>query len=438
MLTDAQARKARPAEKDYKLADAGGLYLMVTRAGAKSWRQKYRIHGKEKVLTHGLYPEVGVQEARERRDVARRLIHDGRDPAIVKMKARVAAAIAAGETFEVLARAWHDQEKGRWSPVHASDVLNSLERDVFPELGALPLKEIDRPTVLRVLRLVEKRGAIETARRLRQRISAVFIFAIAEGKADTDPATAEMRAALKPLPKKGKQPAIIKVEGLRQLLHAAEASGASPVTKLGSRLLGLTAVRPGVVLGVGWTEFEGIDWEVPASPGSHPDALWRVPASRMKLALDRKDEEAFEHLVTLSWQAVAVLQTIRRLTGRCPLVFPSQRHSHKPMSANAIGYLYNRVGFHGRHVPHGWRAGFSTIMNERAERNARDTGQKALAELDAKVIDLMLAHVPKDKVEGAYNRAAFMPRRREIAAEWADLLMDGLPPAAELLTGARR
>jgi integrase len=234
--------------------------------------------------------------------------------------------------------------------------------------------------------------------------------------------------ALVPRRKRGKQPAISDLEKLQELLRLAEASGASPVTKIASRLLALTAVRPGVVRGAAWHEFEGIDWNAEAAIGG--DAIWRIPAERMKLTLERKDDTGFEHIVPLPRQAVDALLAIRPLTARYKFIFPSTRHSHRPMSENAIGYLYNRVGFHGRHVPHGWRAAFSTIMNERAERLGRPT--------DRAVIDLMLAHLPANKVEGSYNRADFMPRRREIAQEWADLITEGLAPAAELLTGPRR
>jgi integrase len=184
-----------------------------------------------------------------------------------------------------------------------------------------------------------------------------------------------------------------------------------------------------VLRGATWAEFEGIDW-TSSRPEQAEASLWRVPAARMKVVLDRKDDAAYEHLVPLSRQAVEALATIQPLTGRFPLIFPSARHGHRPMSENAIGYLYNRAGYHGRHVPHGWRAAFSTIMNERAERLGR-AGDRA-------IIDLMLAHIPANKVEGAYNRAAYMERRREIAQEWADLVLDGAPPAERLLQYPRR
>ena len=290
----------------------------------------------------------------------------------------------------------------------------------------MPINQIDAPLVLAALRKIEGRGSLETAKRVRQRMSAVFIHAISEGICPGDPAALVARAMM-PARKRSKQPAIADVEALRDLLRVVEASGASPVTKIGSRLLALTAVRPAVLRGASWEEFEGIDWG--AGKAESPTPIWRIPSRRMKLVLDRKDDASFEHVVPLSRQAVEALLSIRPLTGRYSLVFPSERHSHRPMSENAIGYLYNRCGYHGRHVPHGWRAAFSTIMNERAERAGR-AGDRA-------IIDLMLAHVPTNRVEGAYNRAAYMERRREIAQEWADLLLDGLCPAGELPSARR-
>lgn len=264
--------------------------------------------------------------------------------------------------------------------------------------------------ILTVLRKVEARGSIETARRLRQRISTVFAYAMSEGIADRDPAAGIVKA-LKPLPKKGRQPAITSLEEVRTILAAAEASTASPIVKMASRLLALTAVRSGVVRSATWDEFEGIDWDG-EGPESDTRPLWRIPAARMKLSVERKDEEAFEHLVPLSTQAVDVLLAMRRLTGRNELVFPSSRSPRRPLSEGAIGYMYNSAGFQGRHVPHGWRAAFSTIMNERALAGKRP---------DRAIIDLMLAHVPKNTVEATYNRARYLDRRYEIAQEWADL-----------------
>jgi integrase len=431
-LTDAAVRKAEVRDRPYKMADVGGLYLYVAPTGLKSWRMKFKLHGKEKLLTFGPYPTLSIKEARDRRDAARAQLREQIDPSGARARAKVAKEQAHAETvrqltFEEAARRWHDLQKGRWAPVHAADVITSLERDVFPVMGATAVGEVKAPLVLKALRAVENRGSIETAKRLRQRISGVYALLISEGVVEVDPA-AVVGKALKPLPKKGKQPAITDPVEARQVLIAAEASGASPITKLASRFLALTQARPGMVRGLEWAEIEGVDWE---DERAGPDlALWRVPAGRMKLALDLKDEEAFEHLVPLCWQAVDALRAVHRLTGRNRLVFPGQRHSHKPLSENAIGYLYNRVGFHGRHVPHGWRSSFSTTMNGRAVKLGRPA--------DPAVVELMLAHVPENKVKAAYDRAGHMERRRELSQEWADLLLAGMARANDLLDGERR
>lgn len=428
-LTDTEARKATPREKDYKLADGGGLYLFVTRNGYKSWRMKYRFGPKEKRLIFGPYPEVSLKEARELRDDARRLLRDHRDPAIEERKKKMAAHAAAGATFERVARDWHEAQKPRWSPIQAKKVIQAFERDVFPEFGTLPLIDIDSPTVLAMLRLVEGRGAIDTAKRIRQHVSAVFGYGIAEGLCAADPA-ASIGRALKPIAKKGKQPALNTLKAARQLMVDMDATTAGPLTKLASRLLALTVVRPGIVRAVPWEEFEEIDWNDPEAPA--PKAIWRIPPERMKLELDDKGDEAFEHIVPLQPQAVEVLHAVRRLTGRTRYLFPSIRSTAKPMSENTIGYMYARNGYSGRHVPHGWRATFSTVMNELATAERRPE--------DRPIIDAMLAHKPKgvSATEMAYNRALYMDRRRELAIMWADLLTNDLPPAATLLAGQSR
>lgn len=207
---------------------------------------------------------------------------------------------------------------------------------------------------------------------------------------------------------KGRQPAVVDLDEVREVLKRAEAVPAHPVTRLALRLLALTAVRPGEIRGAAWCEFERLDSSEP---------IWRVPAPRMKMKR--------EHVVPLSRQAVEAIAAARPLTGRGPLVFPNARYAQRPMSENAIGYLLNRAGYHSRHVPHGWRASFSTIMNERHLH-------------DRQIIDVMLVHAPRDKTEAAYNRAAHMNCQRELAQAWADLLLDGMPAAASLVGEPRR
>jgi integrase len=414
MLTDAQIRKAKAAKKPYRLTDGGGLHLYVTPAGGKLWRLRYEFERKEKLLSIGPYSAVGLAEAREAATNAKRLLREGRDPAVGKRLRRLGVITDGRTTFEAVAREWHELNKGHWVEVHAYDVLHSLERDVFPDLGATPIKDITPANVLSVLRKIENRSAVETARRIRQRMSAVFVYAIASGRAETDPATI-VQKAMKPV-KMGRQPAITDLEQAREILRRADATPASPVTKLALRLLALTSLRPGTLITTPWTELDVLDPEVP---------VWRVPATRMKLRLQYKDDEARDHLVPLSTHAIDVIQALRKLTGRTPYLFPNQRHAHRPASENAIGYLLNRAGYHHRHVPHGWRATFSTVMNEQFKH-------------DRHIIDLMLAHVPKDRVEGAYNRAKHLERRIELAQAWSDLIMTDQMPIEDLISLRRR
>lgn len=414
MLTDTQVRKAAPREKDYKLFDAGGLYLYVTTKGHKSWRLKYRFAGKEKRLIFGAYPEVSLLKAREQREQARALLREHRDPAIEDRKRKMAAHAAAGETFQIVGTRWHEAQQPRWSPLQATKVRQAFERDVYPEIGALPLLDIDGPTILRMLRKVEARGSIDTAKRIRQHVSAVFVMGMAEGICAIDPAGPGLVKALLPTPKGGKQPAFKDIESARELLATMDASTSGAYAKLASWLLALTVVRPGIVQSATWREFEGIDWSDPDAPA--PNAIWRVPAERMKLELEDKGDEAFEHIVPLVPAAVDVLHRVRQLSGRIDYLFPSIRSTRQPMSNNTLGYMYARNGYSGRMVPHGWRSTFSTVMNERAIDQKRPD--------DRAIIDAMLAHKPKglSGSEMAYNRALHMGRRRELAEEWAGLL----------------
>ncbi len=427
MLSEAKVRAAKGRAKPYKLTDTNRLFLLVTPSGGKLWRWNYYYDGKQKSMAFGAYPLVSLGDARAKRDEAYTALCEGRDPAIVKRLKIEANIEAARQTFEKLARAWHANAAPQWAARHADDVIRSLERDVFPTIGDLPVSGITPPLILGTLREIESRGSIETAKRIRQRISAAFVYGIAEGVVKSDPAE-KLGAVLKPL-RKGRQPAITELAPLQAMIRAAEEDYARPISRLALRLLALTAVRPNELRGAQWAEFKDLDG---------PEPLWRIPAARMKGDLDRKEELGGDHLVPLAPQAIAVLRALWPLTGAGHLLFPSTRHGHRPMSENTLGYLLNRAGYHGHHVPHGFRAAFSTIMNEWVERNGKDH--------DRQVIDLMLAHMPKGKVEGAYNRAAYLPRRRELATVWADMLSKGLPepsvlldrPARELGEGTRR
>jgi len=299
--------------------------------------------------------------------------------------------------------------------------MSTLVNDVFPKIGKLPIDSITTPLVIEVLRPIEQRGAIETAHRVRQRISEIFARAIGAGIVTADPAAVAAKA-LSRIPK-GKFPAARTIETATHVLKVMEGTPGHPLTKLASRLLALTAVRSGVLRLAEAKEFEDLDGAAP---------LWRIPATKMKLVLERKEDVAFEFLVPLSHQAVATVKAAIGFAGSAPLIFRSIRHPRRPISDSTISKAYRDAGFAGMHVPHGWRSTFSTVMNELAGEQNR-VGDRA-------IIDLMLAHIPAgvSSNEGAYNRAAYMPRRRELAQEWADMLIRDLVEPEALLDIPRR
>lgn len=393
MLTDMKVRNAKPAEKPYKLPDDKGLHLHVTPAGHRSWRWRYQKDGVEKLITLGAYPDMSLRQAREARDERIRNVRIGK-PAV--------AATDPTQTLHAVATRWHEENKARWKPHHAADVLGSLTREIFPALGAKQIGDVTAQMVLVELRRVQDRGAIETAHAIRGRLAKVFAFAMGEGICELNPAEM-IREAMKPIPKGGHRPAADTIEAARKVMAATESIPAYPLTRLALRFLALTAVRPGEAAATEWAEING--------------ALWRIPGTRMKMKRD--------HVVPLSRQALEVLEAARPISHRTPYVFVSAQSLRKPLSENALNIMLRRAGLQGVHVPHGWRATFSTLMNERFPA-------------DRLVIDLMLAHAAKGEVEAAYNRAEHMDRRRELAQIWADMLMESMPPAEALTDLPRR
>lgn len=416
VLTDIRCRNAKAADKPRKLPDAFGLILYITPAGAKSWRFKYRFHGKEKQLTFGLYPAVSLAEAREQRDAARKLIQDGVDPSVRRKQQRAHRKIASSNTFESIARGWHGAQSSNWTPRYGDQVLARLEAGLFPAIGNLPIDQVTVPLVVDALRTAQTRNSIEIAHRLRQYASDIFQAAIAAGITTTNPA-ADMRKALGKVIT-GRRPAVRGIAKAAAVLRKVEASPAYATTRLASRLLALTAARPGVVRLAEASEFEDLDGPAP---------IWRVPAEKMKLTMERKRDADFEFIVPLARQAVEAVRVAIRLAGDQEILFPGATSAKRPISDSTLSKLYREAGFRGVHVPHGWRATFSTQMNEIAAIENR-VG-------DREIIDLMLAHMPTG-VEPIYNRYAYMPRRREIAQEWADLLTASLAAPEDLLLHA--
>ncbi|MDF2382434.1 integrase arm-type DNA-binding domain-containing protein [Nostoc ellipsosporum NOK] len=428
-MTVAQVRNARPGEKPYKLADSGGLYLFVTSSGAKSWRLKYRIGGKEKVLTFGLFPDVSLVDARDRRDEVKRQLRAGVDPGAPPVETGADDG-PMGPTFQTFALGWHEAEKARWSPGQAKRILFRLERDVFPGLGKKRVADITGPDILRELRKIEDRGSIETAKRVRGWLESIFKRAKGEHLITVNPAI-DIADGLRSTPKGAKQPALTSVAALLKLQAAVDRSTSGPAVKLASRLLALTGVRIGALRTSPWDgEITGIDWSDPDAPC--PDARWIFPAERMKLEVEDKGERAFDHDVPLSAQAVEALRALRVLSGRGTLMFPNARDAREPLSDSAVSTLYKRLGYKGRHVPHGWRAAFSTIMNEWVAEHGKEGDRLA--------IDIALAHVPEgmSASEFAYNRARYAKRRRELLQVWADMISDGLCSPFDLVRGHER
>ena len=416
-MNDLKCKNAKPRDKAYKLSDSHGLYLHVLPTGMRVWRWNFRFGGVALTMTLGRYPELSLTDARLERAAYDKIRRSGTDPREGRREVKQSQTDSHAATFKSVALRWHLQRQDRWSPLHAVNVKAWLERDVFPKIGGTPVSRVTSKMLWPILEAIQNRSP-DRAHRLRRHLSAIFEFAMALDLTDRDPA-AKLRGALKPKVN-GRQPALRKIEDARALLLAAEKEPGHPLTKLASRLLALTAVRSGSLRHAEPHEFE-LDTEAPT---------WRIPASKMKLSKAEKQSEAFDFVVPLAPQAVEVVKLALELTKGAKYVFPNARFANKPMSENAISTMYRRLPkFSSRHVPHGWRATFSTIMNERAQELER-AGDRA-------IIDLMLAHKPVG-VEAAYNRASFMKRRRQIAEEWAELLAGELPPPASLLEGPRR
>lgn len=434
-LSSNDVKNAKPAAQNYKLPDANGLFLEVSSFGTKSWRYRYRHKGLEKILSLGRYPEVGLAAARIARDEARRIVSDGRDPGWEKKRKRQDERIAAKATFRKLGDEWHSEHEPLWSPANASRVRHRLEKDCYPAFGNVPIGEIEATDILRVLKKIESRGSIETAKRVRTYIRAIFAKAKGERLIPTTMLIEidELKDALKPARPGRRQPALTTLPELLDLQQCVDRARSTLLVRLASRLLALTAVRTGVLRAAPWSEFEGIDWTDPDAQCEKP--IWRIPSTRMKLVVEDKLAPGFGHDVPLSIQAVQVLRVIRILSGSSQFLFPHAHSWRQPMTDAAISGMYKRMAggkFKNRMVPHGWRAAFSTIMNERAAELERDG--------DRMLIDIILSHVPEgmSASEWAYNRARYLKPRSALLQLWADMITHGMADPMSLLRQAER
>lgn len=383
-LKDITVRNAKPTEKKYKLFDREGLYLEVLPAGGKYWRLKYFFGAKEKCLALGVYPHISLADARERRDQARKLLAHGSDPAEAKKEAKRIIIQKQQNTFEMIAREWHENRLDKWTAPHARKIMKRLETHVFNRIGTRPIADITTPDLLPVMRKIEEQGG-EIAHRMLQICGQVFTYAVVTGRATVNPA-ASLRGALKPVVKNNH--AYIKPNELAEYFRNLEGYDGSPQTKLALRFLLLTFVRTGELRGAAWAE---IDFD---------KAEWRIPAERMKM------KET--HIVPLSRQAIGILNELKPLTGQWRYVFPNQHKPSGQMSENTILYALYRMGYHSRATGHGFRSTASTVLNEHG--------------FPPDVIERQLAHGERDKVRAAYNHAQYLPERRQMMQWWADYL----------------
>jgi integrase len=405
-LTDPAIRNAKPGEKPYNLPDGGGLGLEVQANGSKWWRLRYRIDGKEKMLSLGVHPEVSLKDARDRRDQARRDVAAGIDPGAKRKAEKATRATLAANTFEAVAREWHQAvHTGKVSEGHAERTLIRLEQDAFPWIGATPIAEVTAPKLLEALRKVEARGAIETAHRVRQACGQIFRYGIATGRCERDPA-ADLRDALQPVIVKH-HAAITDPKQVGGLLRAFEDYQGLPTTRAALKLAPLVFLRPGELRQAEWTEFD-LD-----------AALWTIPPARMKRTKQQKISGT-PHLVPLSRQAVAVLRELEPLTGHMRYVFPSPRDPKRPMSENGVLSALRRMGFAKDEMTgHGFRAMARTLMAERLG-------------VPESVVEAQLAHAVRDSLGRAYNRTEFVEQRRSMMQTWADYL-DTLRKGADVI-----
>lgn len=387
-LTDAAVKNASAKEKPYTLFDEKGLFLLVKPTGAKLWRWKYRVDGKEKRMALGVYPEVSLKAAREARDAHRVALKAGTDPGTAK-KAEKAEEKAQAETFELVAREWHKKFLPGWTSGHAARILVSLEKDAFPWLGEIPIHELTAPQVLAVARRVESRGALETAHRLVGNIGQVCRYAVACGLTESDP-TASLRGALPPAIQQH-HATLTHPHEVGALLRAIDGYTGSFVVKSALRILPYVFTRPGELRGMEWSELE-LDG---------PSPTWTIPPARMKMR--RK------HLVPLVPQVVAILEELRPMTGSGRLVFPGERTKERPISDGTLGAALRRLGYSNEELtPHGFRAMASTMLNE--------------LNWPSDHIEKQLAHAEHSKVRAAYNHASHLADRRIMMNSWAEFL----------------
>ncbi len=396
-LTASEVKAAKTSDKPTKLSDGEGLYLLVQPNGAKYWRLAYRFDGKQKTLAIGVYPDIGLQDARERRQEAKKLLANDIDPSQAKKSQKAARQALVANSFENVAREWFSKQAPSWKENHASRIIRRLELNIFPWLGSAPIETIAAAELLKVIRRIESRGAIETAHRVLANCGQIFRYAIATARASRDLA-ADLRGALPPT-QEIHHASITDPKKVGELLRDIEGYKGAFVTKCALRLAPLVFLRPTELRHAEWSE---IDFN---------KAEWRIPASKMKMKA--------VHIVPLSTQARAILLEIQPLTGQGRYVFPSVRSNSRAMSENTVLAAIRRLGYaKGEMTGHGFRSMASTLLNEQG--------------FNRDAIERQLAHAEGNSVRRAYNFAEYLAERQVMMQHWADYL-DGLAQGAKIL-----
>ncbi|MEQ4694556.1 tyrosine-type recombinase/integrase [Providencia manganoxydans] len=396
-LTVKQIDSSKPKEKNYKLSDGGGLYLLVKTNGGRYWRLKYRIDGKEKLLAIGIYPTVTLADARRKRDDAKRLLADGIDPNQQRKEQKQASKIDSVNTFKNIALEWYEGRKDRWSVGYRDDMMDAFEKDVFPYIGNRPIAEIKPMELLEVLSIMEKRGATEKLKKVRQRCGEVWKYAIITGRAEYNPAP-DLASAF--VPHKREHYAHLSVSELPEFLSSIDKYMGSQIVRVALRVLILTGVRPGELRKAEWSEI------------NFDTGVWEIPAEKMKMRRP--------HIVPLSEQVIDLLKQIHPISGSYQYIFPSRTDYRKHISDMALNTMIRRMGYSGRATGHGFRHTMSTILHEQGYNTAW--------------IETQLAHVDKNSIRGTYNHAQYIDGRREMLQWYADY-MDALENGDNVVHG---
>lgn len=388
-LTDIQIRRAKPHEKPYTLSDGFGLALLINPDGSKGWRFRYRFNGKAKLMSFGSYSLVSLAEAREKRDMARKQVANGVDPVEERKAQKLAKQLSAENSFEAISREWHTNKADRWTVAYRDEIIKTFEQDVFPFIGNRPISEIKPLELLEVLRRIEKRGALEKTRKVRQRCGEVFRYAIITGRAEYNPAP-DLSIALA-VPKQKNHPFLC-AEELPFFVRDLEAYTGSIITKNATKIVMLTGVRTQEMRFATWDE---IDLE---------KGFWEIPAERMKMRRP--------HIVPLSSQVIDIFNQLKPITGHYPYIFIGRNNRSYPISKESVSQVIELMGYKGRATGHGFRHSMSTILHEHG--------------FESSWIEMQLAHVDKNSIRGTYNHALYLKQRKNMLQWYSDKLLKGL------------